>query len=483
MKKSSVKLNVIYQMLYEILALCLPLLTSPYISRILGAENLGIYSYTYSVAVYFGMICLLGVKNHGNRKIAKSRNSQEEINKNFINIYLLQFAISCISLFFYLIFIFLFQSGYRMYFLIQGIYVFSCLMDINWFFFGMEQFKLTVIRNTIIKFLTFISIFILVKQSSDLWKYCLIMTCGALLSQIVVWMYLPKYVKFVKPEWVEIKGNIKPMLILFIPVLATSLYNVMDKIMVAVLSTKTQAGFYENSEKITNCVKTVITSFGTVMMPRMSRLAEQKDYRQSEKYMMLSVEAIMCLAFSLAFGIGSVANIFAPIFWGDEFKECGNLLIGLSVALPFSAMANFVRTQYLIPNNMDNSYVVAVISGAIINLVINALLIPSLGAMGAVVGTVFAEGIVCIIQCWQVRKKIAMKSYIARTVVFFLFGIIMAVCVAVCQRFISEDIASLCIMIFVGVLVYAILCSTYFIKTKNELFLGVIKKLVTFRKI
>ena len=143
------------------------------------------------------------------------------------------------------------------------------------------------------------------------------------------------------------------MLLLFIPVVAVSLFNVMDKIMVGSMSSKVQLGYYENSEKIINCVKTVITSFGTVMMPRMAKLVADRDEKQREYYMSLSSEGIFFIAFALCFGLMAVSNHFAPIFFGEEFVSCGPLMIGLAVSLPFSAFANFIRTQYLIPNNYD----------------------------------------------------------------------------------------------------------------------------------
>lgn len=303
-KSVSLKLNIAYQMFYEVLVLCLPLITSPYISRVLGAENLGIYSYTYSIATYFGMFAVLGVKNHGNREIAKSRSDQDKINHTFSNIYTVQFIASILVLVVYFIYALFVASEYTVFFLIQGLYVVSCLLDISWFFIGLEQIKLTVIRSAVIKIISFVATFAFVCDASDLWKYCLIVALSAFLSQAALWTYFARYAKLVKPNREEVKKQFKPMLILFIPVIAVSIYNVMDKIMVGSMSTKSQLGYYENSEKIINCTKTVMTSFGTVMMPRMSRLAAEKNVQQSKRYMRLSIEAVMFIAFALAFGIG-----------------------------------------------------------------------------------------------------------------------------------------------------------------------------------
>ncbi|MCD7740824.1 MAG: oligosaccharide flippase family protein [Ruminococcus sp.] len=475
-KKVSLKLNLVYQMFYEVLVLCLPLITSPYISRVLGAENLGIYSYTYSIATYFGMFAVLGVRNHGNREIAKSRSDQDKINHTFSNIYTVQLIASTFVFVIYLGYALFIAADYKIFFLIQGFYVLSCLLDISWFFTGLEQIKLTVIRSTVIKILAFVATFMFVRDVSDLWKYCLIVAFSAFLSQAALWTYFPRYAKLVKPNITEVKRQLKPMLILFIPVIAVSIYNVMDKIMVGSLSTKTQLGYYENSEKIINCTKTVITSFGAVMMPRMSRLAAEKNVQQSKRYMRLSIEAVMFIAFALAFGIGSIANDFSVLYWGEEFAPCGILLMGLAVSLAFSGFANVVRTQYLIPNNKDTTYITAVISGAVINAVVNVLLIPSQGAFGAVIGTICAEAAVCVIQCFSARKEIELGVYIKKTVPFLVIGAVMCLCVISLDRVLNMSlIMNLLIEIVVGASVYLTLSLVYFAATKNEILESVVK--------
>ena len=474
--KSSVKANVVYQMIYEVLVLALPLITSPYISRVLGAEKIGIYSYTYSIVYYFGIVAQLGVKNYGNREIAKSRGNQEKVNHTFWSIYSLQLMLSVVMFCAYIFYVFNFDTEYRLYSLIQIIYLLSYFLDINWFYFGMEQFKLTVTRNIIVKLLSFFSVFIFVRTADDLWKYCVIMSASSLLSQVIIWIFLPRYVSFRLPKLKDIFVHLKPMLILFIPIIAVSLYNIMDKIMVGAISTKAQLGFYENSEKIISCVKSVIVAFGTVMMPRMSKLAAEGKKTESKRYMQLSIEIVMCIAFALSFGIAAVADIFAPIFWGEEFAPCGSLLAGLCVAVPFTAFANVIRTQYLIPNNMDKEYIISVIAGAVINLIANSLLITRYDAMGAVVGTILAEMSVCIIQCFFVRHKVDMVLYIRKSLFFLLLGFVMYAIIGLINHGRENGLLLLIVDIIIGVIIYAVSSFVYLYKTKNELLLGVMSK-------
>ena len=156
----SVKKNFIYNTIYQILLVILPLITAPYISRTLGANAVGVYSYTNSVAYYFILIAMLGISNYGNRTIASVRDNKEKLNEKFSSIYTLQFILFIIAIISYVVYSLFIASENNMIFLLQTFYVVSGLLDISWLFFGLEQFKLTVFRNVVIKILTVISMFI-----------------------------------------------------------------------------------------------------------------------------------------------------------------------------------------------------------------------------------------------------------------------------------------------------------------------------------
>lgn len=470
--KSNIKKNFMYQMLYEILIIILPFLTSPYIARVIGAEGLGIYSYSYSVAYYFVLVAMLGLKNYGNRTIARVRDNKEKLNKTFSEIYILHALFSFLSIIAYVIYCAILKTD-RIYALIQGFFVISGFFDISWFFFGIEKFKLTVARSIVIKILNVICVFVFVRDGNDLWKYCIIMAIGTLLNSLTLWIPLKKYVKLVKPKWKDMYTHVKPMVILFIPAIAVSLYKYMDKIMIGYLSDKMQLGYYENAEKINNIPITIIGSFGTVMLPKMSNLATATDKSSSKKYISISIQFVMMTAFALAFGLASVGKIFAPIFWGESFYLSGIIIMGLSITVPFISFANVLRTQYLIPNQRDREYTVSVIMGAAINLILNYFLIPNYGAIGATIGTIAAEVMVCMVQTFVVRKELPLGSYF-KSFIFFLFdGIIMFVVVYMEGIILKISIMTLLIQIATGIVIYSVLALIYFKVTKNELYSSV----------
>ena len=375
---SNIRKNFFYNIAYQILTMILPLLTAPYISRILGTEGVGVYSYTYSVVYYFMLISMLGINNYGNRTIAKVRDNKQELNKNFWSIYSLQLINTGIMLFIYIIYLNAFNIENRNIATIQIIYLISTALDVNWFFFGLEKFKLTVTRNTIIKLLTVLSVFLFVKTKNDIWIYTVIMSVGTLISQGVMWFFLRKYIDFTKVNLKEIKKHIKPIIILFIPVIAVSLYKIMDKIMLGNITDMKQVGLYENSEKIISIITSLVTALGTVMLPRMSNLFANGEIEKGKKYITKSLEFIIIFSSALAFGIMSVADTFAPIFFGSEFTASGRIIQLLSITTIFISIANVIRTQYLIPREKDKSYIISVILGAIVNLIFNSLKINNL---------------------------------------------------------------------------------------------------------
>ena len=474
--KASIKKNFAYQMIYEVLIIILPFITSPYIARVIGADGLGVYSFSYSVAYYFVLFSMLGLKNYGNRAIAKARNAPDEMNRVFSSIVVVHICISFICTLAYAIYA-VTRNNEKEYALIQFFFVVSGIFDISWFYFGIEKFKLTVTRNTIIKIVNIICVFTFVRSRDDLGIYCLIMSLGSLISQICLWLPLRRYVKFVIPKKKEMLVHIKPLIILFIPAIAVSLYKYMDKIMIGSMSNKGQLGYYENAEKVVNIPLTIIVSFGTVMLPKMSNLASKKNKEESQRYINLSMQFIMCLAFALTFGLAGVGKVFAPIFWGNEFNLSGSIIMGLAITIPFISFADVLRTQYLIPNERDREYLVSVICGACINLVINYVLIPRIGAIGAMIGTIIAEITVCFIQAFSVRKDLPVIDYIKQILFFILIGALMFVTVYLIGCTFGKHIWVLLVQIGVGGGLYGILAFAYFYKKKNPVFMNLLTKI------
>lgn len=420
-----VKKNLVYNFAYQILAIVLPLVSTPYISRVLGPTKLGMYSYSYAVAYYFVMFIMLGLNNYGNRTIASVKDDKEKLSKTFCSIYFMQLITGFISLFLYLIYGILFSNNVMTW--ITSLYVISAIFDVNWFFFGMEQFRLTVIRNTIIKLFTTICIFVFVKNQNDIFLYAFIMVCGILISQIILWNFLREFVNFQRVTYKEIVHHIKPNLILFVPIIAVSLYKVMDKIMLGFMTTKTEVGLYESSERIIQIPMALIQSIGTVMLPKMSNLIANNEIKESESYFSMSIKIVMFFSSVMCFGIMGVARYFVPLYYGAGYSKCVYLFQILLPSCIFLAFANVIRTQYLIPRKKDSIFIISVILGAIINVVFNIIMIPKLGSLGAAIGTLLAEIAVCLYQSIMVKNDIDIVNYAKESMIFMIPSVIMYV--------------------------------------------------------
>lgn len=458
---NQIKKNFIYNIMYQILILILPLITVPYVSRILNTDGVGTYSYTYSIVYYFMIVAMLGINNYGNRTIAKCKDDKEKLSRTFWSIYLIQFVLTALMIIVYLISIMLFFKNYKLIAIIQILNIFSVFFDINWFFFGLEKFKITVIRSTILKLLSVILIFSLVKTSDDLFIYTLIMAGSTLLSQMLLIPFVFKEIKFVKPTIKNSIKHLKPILILFIPVIAVSLFKIMDKIMLGIMTNVSEVGLYEQAEKITGIPLGIMTALGTVMMPRISNLIANKDFSSSKKYINKSIKFVMFMAFPICFGLICISENFVPMFLGQSFAKSSILLNYLVITILFISFANVIRTQYLIPNEMDRDYIISAILGAIVNLVINYLLIPKYQSVGACIGTIAAELFVMIYQIYAVRKELPIKKYIIEIIPFLIKAIIMFIIIYSLKFLELNNMLRIVLQVTIGVAIYGLLNIKY----------------------
>ncbi len=458
---ASPKKNFVYNIIYQILVMIIPLVTAPYLSRVVGKAGVGIYSYTYSIVYYFMLLTLLGVNNYGNRSIAKAREEKGKLSKTFWSIYFLQLIMGTLMIIMYLGYVFIFDNQYRTIALIQTLFIVSSMLDINWFFFGMEEFKKTITRNTFVKIGNALLIFLLVKNRNDIWKYTLIMSGMTCLSQIILWGFLKKYVKFEKIGLHDIKKHLKPNLVLFIPVIAVSLYKIMDKIMLGAMSSVSEVGLYENAEKIVSMPSTFIAALGTVMLPRMANLTAKGDNKKAEEYISKSEKFVMFMSLAMCCGLIGIGYKFAPFFFGKEFQKTGILIMLLSTTLPFLSFANVLRTQYLIPKEEDKIYIKSVFLAAVVNLIMNFIFIPLYGSIGACFGTIAAEFSVMFYQSWAVRKELPIKEYIANSVPFLIKSIIMLIVIYPFNYIEMNSLVRLIIQVGLGCIVYGLLNIKY----------------------
>lgn len=463
-----VKKNFVLNIIYQILVLIIPLITVPYVSRILGSEGVGIYSYTYSIVYYFMIFAMLGLNNYGNRTIAKCRDDKKVLSKTFEEIYLMQLITSACMIVLYILYVILFDNKYTTIAFIQSMYVLSCAFDINWFFFGIEKFKITVTRNTIIKVLSLIAIFAFVKESEDVWIYTTILASGTLLSQLLLWPFVKRYVTKTKVRFSDVKKHFKPCLILFLPVIAVTIYKMMDKTMLGAMTNVSEVGFYESAEKIINVPNAIIAALGTVMLPRMSNIYSKGESSEAKKMIEYSINLMMFLAFAMTFGLIAISNDFTTLFFGEGFEKTGMLICLLSITVIFLSWGNVLRTQYLIPKELDKIYIISAFIGAFVNLIFNLIFIPIFASAGACIGTIVAEFVVMLYQTIMIRRELPIMRYIKDVIPFLLNAIVMFFIILGLGALNINVYVKLFAQIIVAVLIYCMLNYKYVISVIKD---------------
>ncbi|WP_051226476.1 oligosaccharide flippase family protein [Butyrivibrio sp. MC2013] len=423
MKKSII--NYLYTAAYQLFLILIPLVTTPYIVRTLGAEGMGSYAYAHSVAYYFCLFVKLGIQNYGSRLVAAAGDDRKKLSQAFGELYAMQCVMMLICTGLYLIYCMTMASDSRFAF-IFALFILAAGFDISWFYFGIENFRYTVIKDFIVKILSVTAIFTLVKSASDVWIYAVIQGMGILISQLVLWTSIRGYVDIIRPGLDDIMRHIRPNLILFVPVIAVSVYKTMDKIMLGAMTGERELGYYYSSENIIQIPLALIISLGTVMIPRMTKVYKGAGGdNKAERIFERSIYFAVFIASSVSIGIMTVAREFVPIFYGEGFDKCVGIYYIMLPSCVFIAFANVIRTQYLIPNNWDRVFVTSLLSGAGLNFLMNLLLIPRLQSYGAALGTLFAEALVCIYQAVAVRKVLPIGRYLIGSVKFILAGYVM----------------------------------------------------------
>ena len=456
------KKNYLYVVVYNILSVITPLVTAPYISRVLGTEGVGIYSYYYAIAYYFTLIAKMGLTNYGTRRIAEVRGDREKLKEEFTSIYVMQFFVAVIVTVVYFVLVLSAYGANRLIGIVFGIWVIGNSINIDWFLFGIERFKETSTRNMAVKVIEVVAVFLVIKQPGDVWKYCLIYSMGFLVTYISFFWMGKSYLSFTCFDVKKIFGHIKPCLILMIPVIALNIYRSMDKVMLGYFAKDLrQNGLYENAERIIYSLTMFISSLGQVMMPRMSALLSEGKSDEVKKGVARSLSFICFMTNAMCFGILAISHTLVPWFFGEEFNQSAELMDILAITLIFIGWGNVIRTQYIIPKKKDNVYIKSISLGAVLNLLVNAMLIPKLGAVGACIGTVIAEFAAPLYQSIAISDEIDSGKMFLQNLQFLVYGIIMLVALKSMEYLLGNSLWVMVLQIFLGGCLYLALSFRY----------------------
>ena len=449
--------NYLYNTIYQIISMLIPLITMPYLTRVFDPQQLGLNSLSLSIANYFMLFGVLGMHMYGNRQIAYVRDNKEKLAKTFWSLYTVQLATSTISLIIYYIFIYYFTSVNRDIYLIQGLNIISVMIDISWLFMGLEDFKKVVIRNSFARLVGLACIFIFIKSSDNLLLYALLTVVVNIISILLMWFYVPRYVGKIVIDKKIVKKTIRPLLRLFLPQIATQVYTLLARTLVGFLSTNDQVIFYDYSQKIVNMVLAMITSIGVVLLPRVSNIIGNGKKEEVPKIIEKTFKIVSYLAIPMAIGLMCVSKILVSWFLDPKYLLVGQLTAWTSLIIIAVSWANIIGVQYLIATKQENKYTLSIIIAAVVNLIMNLFLIPKNGAAGAIISLIAAEYIGIVIQLILVRNQLPVKRMILSILKYIIVSVIMGVIVIFIGNCINNGMLANIIQGISGVIIYIVI--------------------------
>ena len=455
--------NYLYNLSYQILTIILPIITVPYVTRIFTSEALGNYVFYNSIVSYFSLFAMLGIGVYGTKQIAAA----SDVSSTFWNIYAIQLIASILAISVYVIAIFSIPQLGGVIPLIVGITLFAKMIDISWLFSGKEDFKKITIRNVVTRIIGVISIFTFVKSSDDLYLYVFLIVIFDFLGQFVMWMPAKKFIKRPSFNTKIMKKNLHPIVLLFLPQVAISLYVVLDRTLLGLLGSYSDVGIYEQGQKLISILLKVVSSLGVVMLPRVANLLSERRDKEAQNMVKFSFILYNLIIFPMIFGLIAVNEVFVKLFLGKNFQDVKYVLYIVVINIMFVGWTNILGFQVLVVRNKNKEFMLSTTIPAFVSVVVNIAVIPFFGYIGASITSVVVEILVFAIQWYYSRniinKNLLFNKDLAKIICssLVMFGAVM-----LCKMILGLDgIIGLIIYLAVGGISY--LGMIFLLKTVN----------------
>lgn len=474
-KPKSIKMNFIYNLIYQVFLIIVPVIVTPYVSRVLGADKIGQYSYSYSIVSYFTLFAGLGFSYYAQREIAKHQDSKMEQSRIFWEICIVRFFSTMIAaILFFIVASISYFNDYKFLLYILSANVLAVSIDTSFIFQGNEDFKQIAVRNFIAKLIVISCIFGFVKKSEDLWIYTLIQSLSPVLSALLMIPFLKRYLQKIKLSELKPIKHLVPCLKLFIPTIAVSVYTMLDKTMIGMIIqgettviengvevtkkiSDLESGYYNQAEKIIKILITVVTALGAVMIPRNAYYFNTGETEKAKDNVIKGIKFAFLLALPLMLGVICVADNFSPWFFGAGYEKVPLLMKVFAPLILAIGLNNVFGIQYLIPSGKDAIYTISVLIGATVNLVLNTVLIYFYSSMGAAIASVCAEFSILIFQMIYLRKEISPIKTILSGWKYLLSSCVMFVPCFFMGKYLESSILNTILIVLVGVFVYGIM--------------------------
>lgn len=455
MKRTDFKKNYIYRLVYELFIFILPLITTPYISRVLGAEGVGEFSFTYSVTAYFMMLGALGTENYGTREIARNSGDKQEYSRLFWEIELIRVISFLVCLLPWFIMI-ISVSRYRLLYIALTPYIIGTMFDISWFYFGIEKIDVVVITNAAVRVLGIFLLFTMVRNREDVVVYCIINSLILLIANLLMWFFLPGYLIRIRWSGIHIGNHFRETLIYFLPSVANTIYMSIDKTLIGVITGNSyENGYYEQASRVITVAKAfTFWVYSSIAIARMSYLYETEGPERVKEKTADSIDFILLLGYGAIFGLIGISHNLVPVFFGEDYGPVEILIYMMLPLVLIIGIGNCLESHYYIPAGKRVQSAKFILTGAIINIIMNLCFIPWYGARGAVVASVAAEIIITTLYMRNCNGFLTLKQIGQDSVKRIIAGICMAVIVYITGNLPYNSICVLLLQLFVGAVSY-----------------------------
>ncbi len=475
----SIKKNYIYNVIYQLLIIIIPIIVTPYISRTLAPDGIGQYSFSYALITYFTIFASLGFGTYAQREIAKCRDDQYRQSLVFYEIIICRAIPVILSLGVNLILAFCGVYGnYTQLMFLLCINIIAVGLEIAFFFQGNEEFGKLVLINILVKILGTVGIFVFVKRPQDVWIYALLNSLVLIVSNLSMWLLLRRKLKKIKITDLHPLQHLRGSLRLFIPTLAISLYTVLDKTLIGFIThNDAENGFYEQAEKIVKISMTLVTCLGTVMIPRNSYELEHGNVDKVRSNNYKALHFVFLMGIPLLVGNIIIARNLIPWFLGTDFNQSILLMQVLAPLVLIIGISNVIGLQYLLPYRKDRQFTLAITLGALINLCLNIPLIYFWGSIGAAISTIVAELTVTTTMLVMSFKHLSLFKILKMAIKPAIASLVMGLLIYPLSLYLSSSILNTIIIAFTGVVIYGIvililrddLVTIFFKQSKKQL--------------
>ncbi|RHB86903.1 flippase [Streptococcus lutetiensis] len=458
MKKNSVKLNIVMNFILTMSNFIFPLITFPYVSRVLLPVGTGKVAFATSIVSYFSMVGMLGIPTYGIRACAKVRDDRDKLSKTVQEIMVINSIAMGLSLLVYIIAIILVprMARDRVLFMINIATLFFNLIGCEWLYKALEQYSYITIRSIILKLISLFLMFLMVHQKSDYVIYGAITILASVGSNFFNFINLRQFLNLKWYSNMNLSQHIKPIFSFFMMTIATTVYTNLDSVMLGFMKGDEAVGYYNAAVKIKTILVSLVTSMGAVLLPRLSFYIKEGRNREFRELTIRSLQFVCFISIPLWFYFTIYAKEGIYFLSGEAYT--GSIL-PMQIMMPtlfLIGISNLLGIQILVPLDRENDVLRSVFGGAVVNLVINAVFIPSFGVSGAAFGTLVAELFVTSYQIIVLRgflKKIVDNIKLYKNIVSTLLATIFVLSANI---FFISNISSLFLVLVISAIIFGL---------------------------